>query len=921
VALSFEDDALTYGQLDARANQLAHHLIATAADAEVELGPDVLVGVCLERSLDLVVVVLAIAKTGAAYLPLDPAYPANRLAFILDDSRAPLLVIDREGASTIAAVGSGAARAIRIDRERDVIDRRDTAPPRSAATADHLAYVLYTSGSTGEPKGVEIGHRALTNLVSYVADELAIEDHDTLLAVTSFSFDISGLEVWAPLARGATCRLLSRDAAADGQRMLREVERATILQATPATWHLLLEAGWTGSPHLRALCGGEALSWHLAVELAQRTARLWNCYGPTETTIWSTMWVVDPQRGSVSLGRPIANTRVYVLDPDGHPVPIGLPGELVIAGDGVARGYRGRPDLTRERFVADPFAARPGQRMYRTGDRARWAADGTLEFLGRVDLQVKIRGFRIELGEIEHALAIHPAVRRCAVVTERSGLDARLVGYYVASDAAADHAAELRRHLESSLPAAMIPSAFVRVPALPLTPNGKVDRLALGKLEAPRGGDAQVRRVASDDLERTLARIWQDLLERPTVDAARTFFEQGGNSLQLVSMQRRIAVELKVNLPVAELFAHPSIAALANHVRRSRGPGAGLAVAGVHVLGGPAALQQPSEPIAIVGVSCRMPGCDSPEALWALLRDGGDAVQTFASPDGQVSAGIVDELESFDAGFFRLAPREVARMDLRQRVALEVSWEALERAGLSASALEGSSVGVYVGASGIPHLPEDTDIHDITGQLPAVIAGRISHFLGLRGPSMSIDTACSSALVAVHLACKALRDGDCTIALAGGVSVLPRDARAEESWAALGHLAKSGRCRPFDAAADGIVASDGCAMVVLMPLRIAVDQGHRILALIRGTAINHDGRAQGLTVPNGAAQEEVIRAARTRSATSSATAPAPRWAIRSRSTRSAACSATLRSAARRSWWARSRATWATRMPRRVRLAC
>ncbi|WP_394842261.1 amino acid adenylation domain-containing protein [Pendulispora brunnea] len=861
VALAFEDKQLTYGQLEARANRLAQYIVAVGAEAKVDVGPGVIVGVCLERSLDMVVALLAIAKTGAAYMPLDPSYPRQRLAFILEHSRAPLLVTSGQLESNLE-YGSK-IRTIRLDLEKDALDACMATPPKSSVTAEHVAYVLYTSGSTGEPKGVEVGHRALTNLISYFVEELAVEPSDTLLAVTSFSFDISGLEIWVPLVRGATCRLVSKERASDGYLLRRELERATIMQATPATWHLLIEAGWKGSPNLRALCGGEALAWHLAMELAQRTKRLWNCYGPTETTIWSTVWVVDPGRGSVSLGRPIANTRVYVLDAHGEPAAVGLPGELFIAGDGVARGYLHRPELTRERFVPDPFAESANARMYRTGDRVRWASDGTLEFLERVDQQVKIRGFRIELGEIEHALGSHAAVARSAVVVDKSGLDARLVAYYVAkADGPRITADDLREHLKNSLPAAMVPSFFVVLPALPLTPNGKVDRLALGKLEIPRADDARVHVLPSDDIERGIAEVWQSLLGRPSVDVGRTFFEQGGNSLQLVRMQRGIWTNLKIKLSVAELFAHPRISDLAQHVRRVRGEGtrpqASLMPAEARADGH---LASPQEPIAIIGISCRMPTCDNPEELWALLRDGENAIGSLSVDGRSVPCGVVEDLESFDAGFFRMVPREVARMDMRQRLVLEVSWEALERAGIPGSTLEGSQVGVYVGASGISHLSGEADTHDITGHLPAVIAGRISYFLGLRGPSMSIDTACSSSLVAVHLACKSLRAGECTVALAGGVGLLPRSAREMDSWTALGHMAKDGRCKPFDASADGIVGSDGCAMLVLMPLRAAVQKGHRVLALVRGSAINHDGRAQGLTVPNGAAQEEVIRSA------------------------------------------------------------
>jgi amino acid adenylation domain-containing protein len=568
VALVDEQQQLSYAELELRANQLAHHLIAAAAARGAALGPGLIVGLCLERSVELIVALLAVLKTGAAYLPLDPAYPPERLAFLLGDSRAALLVSD---SAQRGRLHGQAAPVVEIDVERDAIRRCATTRPDAAATPDDLVYVIYTSGSTGKPKGVEIGHRGLVNLIEHMAGELAVVPGDEMLAITSLSFDLSVPDVYLPLTRGATCRLVSRSQAGDGFLLRQAVERATIMQATPSTWHMLIEAGWAGSPRLRAVCGGEAYSWQLAVQLAERTRRVWNCYGPTEATVWSTMWAIDPRRGSVSLGRGIANTRLYVLDANLEPVPVGVPGELFIAGAGLARGYLDRPELTRERFVADRFADRPEQRMYRTGDRVQWSHDGTLAFLDRRDLQVKVRGFRIELGEVETALDGHPAVLRSAVVAKSSGLDARLVGYYVVRDGAAVDPGELHQHLKASLPAQMIPSALVALPALPLTPNGKVDRRALATLEAPRAQGPALQ--PRDDLERALVETWKSVLDLPEIDVGRTFFEQGGTSLLLVRVQRRLHADLGLKVSVAELFAYPSIEALADHLRQA-GPSA-----------------------------------------------------------------------------------------------------------------------------------------------------------------------------------------------------------------------------------------------------------------------------------------------------------------------------------------------------------
>jgi amino acid adenylation domain-containing protein len=453
---------------------------------------------------------------------------------------------------------------LRLDADAAAVSRHSTAPVEPWASPEDLAYVIYTSGSTGRPKAVEITHAALRNTLAHFARQVAVTAGDTLLAVTSLSFDISALELFLPLVHGATIRLMSRDQALDGELLAREVAHATIMQATPATWQLLLEAGWIGNPELRVLCGGEPLPWPLALQLLDRASVVWNCYGPTETTVWSTTWRVDRDGGRALLGHGIANTRLYVLDGCGEPVPAGVPGELYIAGASVARGYRDRASLTAERFVPDPFAA-DGRRMYRTGDKVTWTADGDLVFLGRFDHQVKLRGFRIELGEIEAVLARHPDIRGCAVAVRGDGDGGRLVGYYL-GDGDQDLApGALRAHLEHTLPGHMIPSAFVRLDQFPLTPNQKIDRRALPEPE--RAVASEARAVPVGELQRAVAGLWRQILNVEP-DARRTFFEQGGTSLQLVRLQHRVREQLGLEVTVAELLAHPTIEALAARIEQ-----------------------------------------------------------------------------------------------------------------------------------------------------------------------------------------------------------------------------------------------------------------------------------------------------------------------------------------------------------------
>nr|QDA77045.1 polyketide synthase/nonribosomal peptide synthetase [Jahnella sp. MSr9139] len=559
VAVVFEEQQLTYRELNRRANQLAHHLIALG------VGPEALVGLCVERSLDMMVGLLGILKAGGAYVPLDPSYPKERLAFMLEDARPAVLLTQASVADKLPAHEALDVRLDGVGSLGSPWAQLPEAPPVSNVGAGNLAYVIYTSGSTGRPKGAQISHAALTNLLSAFAEEVGIGRGDTLLAVTSLSFDIAGLELFLPLIQGAAVHVASRGEATDGARLRAALERATVMQATPATWRMVLEAGWRGGGSLRALCGGEAMPSSLAAELARRADRVWNVYGPTETTIWSAAYRIRAERVEVLLGRGIASTQLHVLDRHLRPVPVGVPGELYIAGTGLSRGYLRRPALTAERFVPDPFSLDPGARMYRTGDLARWTAKGELEFLGRLDDQVKVRGHRIELGEIEAALSSHRSVGACVVVArEDAPGDKRLVAYVAPGEGEWAPGA-LREHLRSKVPEYMVPSAFVRLPALPLTPNGKVDRKALPAPEGTRVAE-QSYVAPRTRTERALASLWQELLGVAPIGVTDDFFALGGHSLLAVRLMGAVKARLGWSPPMASLFQRPTVEALAAQV-------------------------------------------------------------------------------------------------------------------------------------------------------------------------------------------------------------------------------------------------------------------------------------------------------------------------------------------------------------------
>jgi amino acid adenylation domain-containing protein len=555
---------LSYGDLDRRSSALAAHL------RQRGVGPGERVVVMLDRSAEVVVALLAVAKVGAAYVPIDPRYPPERIAFVLADA-APSVVLTQSRLRAAIAdprPPSSAAELLCLDTDPALFADQpaDTAP---AAVSDPTlpAYVLYTSGSTGRPKGVVVSVRALTNFLRSMGREPGLKAGDRLLCVTTIAFDISGLELWLPLITGASVFIAPDEVVSDGVKLRALIEQfaPTMMQATPATWRLLIEAGWRGDARLSLLCGGEALPRDLADALLARAGSVWNMYGPTETTIWSSLHRVTHGDGPVPIGRPIDRTRIVVLDAHGALSPFGVAGEIVIGGDGVAQEYLNRPQLSAERFIADPFAAATGARMYRTGDLGCLRADGTLYHLGRLDQQIKLRGFRIEPGEIEAALAEAGTRQSVVVLREDQPGNPRLVAYYVAS-ATTPSERELADQMRARLPPHMVPSAYVRLEELPLTPNGKIDRQAL---PAPYSSNVPERDYVAprDELEAALTRLWGDVLGVTAPSIRDDFFALGGHSLLAVRLLARVASEHQVDLPLRALLDAPTIEAMAARIR------------------------------------------------------------------------------------------------------------------------------------------------------------------------------------------------------------------------------------------------------------------------------------------------------------------------------------------------------------------
>ncbi|WP_026736231.1 non-ribosomal peptide synthetase [Fischerella sp. PCC 9605] len=555
---------ITYRELNNRANQLARYL------QQLGVKPDVMVGICMERSIEMVVGLLAILKAGGAYMPLDPAYPKERLAFTLADSQVSVLLAH---AHLVNHLPPHSAQLVCIDTDSTAF--ADYSPENliSNARSENLAYVIYTSGSTGKPKGVQIPHSAVVNFLSTMRQIPGLAKEDVLLSVTTLSFDIAALELYLPLIVGARLVLVNREVITDSTQLLKQLvsNGVTVMQATPATWRMLIAAGWQSQNTMKILCGGEALDSSLAYQLLERGQEVWNLYGPTETTIWSAVQKVnsqEQQQGVSSIGRPIANTQFHILDPHQQLVPVGVPGELHIGGVGLARGYWNRPDLTGEKFIPSPFES--GKRLYKTGDLARYLTDGKIEFLGRIDHQVKIRGFRIELGEIEALLEQHPQVRETVVVArEDIPNDCRLVAYLVTHGNATPSVNELRGFLKEKLPEYMLPSAFVVLDALPLTPNGKVDRRALKAPENLRPELTASFQPPQSEMEQQIAKFWQEVLHLDKVGIHDNFFDLGGHSLLMLQVNNKLRAILQREISIVTMFQNPTIYSLAQYLSQT----------------------------------------------------------------------------------------------------------------------------------------------------------------------------------------------------------------------------------------------------------------------------------------------------------------------------------------------------------------
>jgi amino acid adenylation domain-containing protein len=862
--------SLTYAELTTMSDRLARHLVAEG----VMSGEPV--GLYVERSLEMVVAMLAVLKVGGAFVPLDLAYPSDRLSFMLKDTGARVVLTFSHLQGDLDLADD--IKVVCLDEE---IAEHAAERVRPQVEATDLACILYTSGSTGRPKGVEVPHRSIVRLVMNT-HYARFDESRVFLQLVPISFDVAEFEIWGALLHGATCVLYPGYGVPD-PRVLQSLigdYGITTLWLTTSLFNTVVD----DEPELldgveELLIGGEALSVAHIVKAQQRlpSVQFINGYGPTEsniTTYYRIPRPFDPSLSSVPIGKAIANSSVYILDQALCQVDPGVEGEVYIGGDGVARGYLNLPEKTAACFISDPFSGDPEAKLYKTGDRARYLDDGDIDFIGRMDDQVKIDGHRIELGEIEAVIRSNAGVRDAGVTVFQSEAGLKQLVAYVAFAESNSDFSILKSDLAAQLPDYMVPYHWMALDKIPLTENGKLDRRALPSPVRRRPDLTQPYIPPRNDRERSLAALWQSLLLIDKVGIRDNFFELGGSSLLSLQFVNRLRQESGIALPIVDFFERPVIEEL---LAMLDGDQAQASVQTERTSG-----EKVSGGIAIVGMAGRFPGARDVDALWKNLCEGVESITFFdddqldpSIPDATKNdrnyvkaRGVLDGADLFDARFFGINPLEASIMDPQQRLFLEVCWETLENAGYDPARYPGS-VGIYAGmnsntyyANNVVHHP---DRISALGEFQTMLANesdylttRASFKLGLTGPSVNVYTACSTSLTATCYAVEGLRNGQCDMALAGGVSViLPQ--QSGYIYQEGGMFPRDGHCRPFDADSSGTTFNSGIGLVLLKREEDARRDGDRIYAVIRGVGLNNDGGGKAsFTAPSVEGQASAI---------------------------------------------------------------
>ena len=846
IAVLDNEHSQTFAELNEKSNQLADYL------NQLGIGRGDLVGLCCNRDVNTPALLVGIMKSGAGYVPLDPDYPVDRLIYMVSDSEAKHVICHSEQIELTKQFGIDTTVVDR-DWETKIANSSSTENVTSDPKTD-VAYVIYTSGSTGKPKGVVVPHSAAVNFLHSMQACPGFTSADRILATTTLSFDISVFEMFLPLIAGGSVVVVDRTTARDTIALVAAIEKfeVTFMQATPAMWRMIIEADFAKQPKMKFVSAGEPLPRDLIRPLLDRCGQLWNLYGPTETTVYSTGAHITTDEGRVLIGVPIDNTQIYIVDDNDQLCPHETPGELLIAGDGLTFGYLKRPDLTDEKFTTWN-----GIKVYRTGDLAHLTEDGQIDHMGRMDSQIKFNAHRIELGEIDAAMAMQPGVRQAATVLreDRPG-DKRLVGYLLAQENTQPNLAEIRANVSQKLPDYMVPTTIVVVEEFPYTPSGKLDRKSFAPPSTERP-DIGVEFVAPKSVrEKHLAIIWEDVLQLDKVGLKDNFFDLGGSSIRAVKMLAQTKKEMGIEVTGAEFFDNPTIEAFLSLTEKKNQLLARLQ--------NKKQSERGSGSYAIVGMAVRMPGAAGLNEYWDNLIHERESIKFFkpeeldptldprdtSDPNYVAARGIIDGADHFDARFFKTTPRVAEMTCPQQRIMLELSWTALEDAGVVPGKTD-STIGVWAGSYTTTYFTKNIltnpELVRQTGEFQVgvlnekdYIATRVAHALNLTGPAINVNTACSTSLVALIEACKSLDAGHCDVALAGGSSVtFPQNSGHVHQTGSI--FTPDGHCRPFDAKGAGTLFSDGAGVVVVKRLEDAVAGGDRIYAVVKGFGINNDG--------------------------------------------------------------------------------
>lgn len=883
VAIIDRGKEYTYTQINEMANQLARKILT------FKTTDNDLIGIQLERSVKLIIAVIATLKAGCGYVPIDFTYPEARKKYIAEDTNLSGIITENN-----LQWPDGITDNI-INMDNDSCFTGDTSNLDIKRLPEDLAYVEYTSGSTGNPKGVMIENSSVINTVLDLDRRFPLENDDVYLLKTTYTFDIFGTEIYGWIVgKGKLC-ILDNGGEKNPQLLLDTIynNKVTHINFVPSMFRVFLELFDNKSNIEKAkslkwiFVGGEAVT----VDIIQKyfslglDAKLENVYGPTEATMWATHYPIRKisDVANVSIGKPLNEYKCYIVDKDNNLLPIGIPGELCISGAGLARGYLNREELTKEKFVDNPFYSENEnnwyKKMYRTGDLARWLPNGEIEFLGRIDFQVKVGGVRIELGEIENAMCEHSdIIQTVAVIKTNKSDDAKICAYYM-SEAEID-SSELREFLADRLPAYMIPKFFVHKKELPLNNSGKVNRKELTLDESYLKVIDKDIDIPKNSMEELIADIWKEVLGVTQVGLEDSFFESGGSSLALMRVHNKLQNKLNKSFPITDLLRLPTVRKLSEYLLNQYNEN----IVDREAMFKKEIENDVSADIAIIGIAVDVPGAENVKEFWDVLKNGKETIRFYTddelrelgvdeallnSPNFVKAKGSVDDLDYFDSKFFNISPREVKMTSPQLRLLYKGTWQVLEDSGYDPENYDGR-IGVFLGGSDdfewYRHAMFNNANYSDTYQAYTLstnhfLATRLSYKFNFKGPSMSTLTGCSTSLVTTHLACQSLLMGECDMAIAGGITVeLPNDGGYMYEDGMM--FSPDGHCRPFDAKAKGTVFSNGMALVAMKKLDAAIESGDHIYAVIKGSAINNDGSNKiSYTAPSEDGQVEVIREA------------------------------------------------------------